>query len=130
MLKTIYIYLKLIDKLFWPFLHHLLSHLIDAPQQVFLLLFHFFKNFVFLPSSVQITETSISFPCVNGFFYFWLYRKDEADKIVERVPAPQMGNLDLPPEDGFTWRKYGQKEILGCRHPRYIFNYHFILMEK
>ncbi|KAL2526846.1 WRKY transcription factor 55 [Abeliophyllum distichum] len=45
-------------------------------------------------------------------------RKNEADKIVKRVPAPQMGNLDLPPEDGFTWRKYGQKEILGCRHPR------------
>ncbi|CAI9771405.1 unnamed protein product [Fraxinus pennsylvanica] len=45
-------------------------------------------------------------------------RKDEADKIVRRVPAPQMGNLDLPPEDGFTWRKYGQKEILGCKHPR------------
>ncbi|CAI9772157.1 unnamed protein product [Fraxinus pennsylvanica] len=45
-------------------------------------------------------------------------RKDEADKIAVRVPAPQMGNLDLPPEDGFTWRKYGQKEILGYKHPR------------
>lgn len=59
--------------------------------------------------------------CINAFLYFWLYRKDEADKIVRRVPAPRMGNLDLPPEDGFTWRKYGQKEILGCKHPRYTY---------
>ncbi|XP_011076813.1 WRKY transcription factor 55 [Sesamum indicum] len=45
-------------------------------------------------------------------------RKDEGEKIVKRVPAPQMGNLDLPPEDGYTWRKYGQKEILGSKYPR------------
>ncbi|KAI3458426.1 hypothetical protein Pfo_015089 [Paulownia fortunei] len=45
-------------------------------------------------------------------------RKDEGYKIVKRVPAPRMGNLDLPPEDGYTWRKYGQKEILGSTYPR------------
>ncbi|KAL0401075.1 UNVERIFIED_CONTAM: WRKY transcription factor 55 [Sesamum latifolium] len=45
-------------------------------------------------------------------------RKDEGENIVKRVPAPQMGNLDLPPEDGYTWRKYGQKEILGSKYPR------------
>ncbi|KAH6762887.1 hypothetical protein C2S52_020320 [Perilla frutescens var. hirtella] len=45
-------------------------------------------------------------------------RKDEGSKVVTTVPAPQMGNLDLPPEDGYTWRKYGQKEILGTKYPR------------
>ncbi|KAK4433473.1 WRKY transcription factor 55 [Sesamum alatum] len=45
-------------------------------------------------------------------------RKEEGEKIVKEVPAPQMGNLDLPPEDGYTWRKYGQKEILGSKYPR------------
>ncbi|XP_074354088.1 WRKY transcription factor 55-like isoform X3 [Apium graveolens] len=45
-------------------------------------------------------------------------RKDDADKRSIRVPAPQMGNTEIPPEDGFTWRKYGQKEILGSRFPR------------
>ncbi|XP_047945827.1 WRKY transcription factor 55 [Salvia hispanica] len=45
-------------------------------------------------------------------------RKDESGKFVTTVAAPQMGNLDLPPEDGYTWRKYGQKEILGSKYPR------------
>ncbi|XP_022890900.1 WRKY transcription factor 55-like [Olea europaea var. sylvestris] len=45
-------------------------------------------------------------------------RKDDGHKIrVIRVAAPQMGNLDLPPEDGYTWKKYGQKEILRSRYP-------------
>ncbi|XP_074274473.1 uncharacterized protein LOC141598657 [Silene latifolia] len=35
-----------------------------------------------------------------------------------RLPAPQIGNLEMPPEDGFTWRKYGQKEILNSKYPR------------
>ncbi|EOY20176.1 hypothetical protein QUC31_005789 [Theobroma cacao] len=45
-------------------------------------------------------------------------RKDDEEKCTMTVPAPQMGNTDLPPEDNFTWRKYGQKEILGSRYPR------------
>nr|KYP53762.1 WRKY transcription factor 55 [Cajanus cajan] len=40
----------------------------------------------------------------------------EKEKIM--VPAPQFGNTEMPPEDGFTWRKYGQKEILGSKYPR------------
>ncbi|CAH1438826.1 unnamed protein product [Lactuca virosa] len=31
---------------------------------------------------------------------------------------PGWGNTEVPPEDGYTWRKYGQKEILGSRFPR------------
>ncbi|KAL6530388.1 DNA binding domain [Orobanche hederae] len=42
----------------------------------------------------------------------------EGNKIVKMVPAPRTGNLDIPPEDGYTWRKYGQKEILGSTYPR------------
>ncbi|RDX68500.1 WRKY transcription factor 55, partial [Mucuna pruriens] len=34
------------------------------------------------------------------------------------VPAPEFGNTEMPPEDGYTWRKYGQKEILGSKYPR------------
>ena len=37
---------------------------------------------------------------------------------VERMAAPKIGNTEIPPEDGFTWRKYGQKEIMGSRFPR------------
>ncbi|KAJ9539868.1 hypothetical protein OSB04_026374 [Centaurea solstitialis] len=45
-------------------------------------------------------------------------RKHEADRRTFRVPAPRMGNTEVPPEDGYTWRKYGQKEILGSKFPR------------
>ncbi|XP_019184460.1 PREDICTED: WRKY transcription factor 55-like isoform X2 [Ipomoea nil] len=45
-------------------------------------------------------------------------RRDEIDRHTKIVEAPQMGNVDIPPEDGYTWRKYGQKEILGSRFPR------------
>uniref|UniRef100_A0A8R7P2W8 WRKY domain-containing protein n=2 Tax=Triticum urartu TaxID=4572 RepID=A0A8R7P2W8_TRIUA len=34
------------------------------------------------------------------------------------VPAQRTGNTELPPDDGYTWRKYGQKDILGSRYPR------------
>ncbi|WOH06863.1 hypothetical protein DCAR_0626292 [Daucus carota subsp. sativus] len=45
-------------------------------------------------------------------------REEDAERRIIRVPAPQIGNTEIPPEDGFTWRKYGQKEILGSRFPR------------
>lgn len=31
--------------------------------------------------------------------------------------STETGN-DVPPDDGHTWRKYGQKDILGSQHPR------------
>ncbi|XP_030534535.1 WRKY transcription factor 55-like [Rhodamnia argentea] len=45
-------------------------------------------------------------------------RRDEGKKRVITVAAPQMGNTDVPPDDGHTWRKYGQKAILGSIYPR------------
>ncbi|GLT74049.1 hypothetical protein SLA2020_458700 [Shorea laevis] len=44
--------------------------------------------------------------------------KDDEEKRTIRVAAPQVGNTDLPPDDNYTWRKYGQKDILGSLHPR------------
>lgn len=31
--------------------------------------------------------------------------------------------LEGPLDDGFSWRKYGQKDILGAKHPRYVYIY-------
>ncbi|KAI5435408.1 WRKY transcription factor 55 isoform X2 [Lathyrus oleraceus] len=45
-------------------------------------------------------------------------RKNDLEKRIEMFPAPQIGNTEMPPEDGFIWRKYGQKEILGRKYPR------------
>ncbi|KAE9464205.1 hypothetical protein C3L33_03887, partial [Rhododendron williamsianum] len=45
-------------------------------------------------------------------------RRNDADKRTVMMPAPSMGDTEIPPEDGYTWRKYGQKEILGSTFPR------------
>lgn len=43
-------------------------------------------------------------------------RNDGKEKVSYRVPA--QGNSEVPP-DAYIWRKYGQKEILGSKFPRY-----------
>ncbi|KAF3969268.1 hypothetical protein ACB098_06G129200 [Castanea mollissima] len=48
-------------------------------------------------------------------------RRDDGERRTLTVPVPRIGNTEIPPEDGFTWRKYGQKEILGSKHPRGYF---------
>ncbi|XP_059669326.1 WRKY transcription factor 55-like [Cornus florida] len=45
-------------------------------------------------------------------------RNVDTEKRIVKVPAPQMGNIEIPPEDGFIWKKYGQKDIFGSRFPR------------
>ncbi|KAJ0979198.1 hypothetical protein J5N97_014672 [Dioscorea zingiberensis] len=48
-------------------------------------------------------------------------RKDSEGARTVRVPAPRTGNTESPPDDGYTWRKYGQKDILGSKFPRSYF---------
>ncbi|KAL3521321.1 hypothetical protein ACH5RR_019470 [Cinchona calisaya] len=48
-------------------------------------------------------------------------RRGGGNRRAMRVPAPRMGNTEIPPEDGYTWRKYGQKIILNSRFPRSYF---------
>ncbi|KAI7747141.1 hypothetical protein M8C21_033320, partial [Ambrosia artemisiifolia] len=64
--------------------------------------------------NVEVMETDAT----HGSLQRTRKRKHEADRRTMRVPAPRMGNTEVPPEDGYTWRKYGQKEILGSRYPR------------
>ncbi|KAJ4720243.1 putative WRKY transcription factor [Melia azedarach] len=45
-------------------------------------------------------------------------RRSSENARTVRQPAPRIGNTEIPPEDGYTWRKYGQKEILNSRYPR------------
>ncbi|XP_044954498.1 WRKY transcription factor SUSIBA2-like [Hordeum vulgare subsp. vulgare] len=45
-------------------------------------------------------------------------RRDSGHRETMLVPAHRVGNTEIPPDDGYTWRKYGQKDILGSRFPR------------
>jgi hypothetical protein len=46
-------------------------------------------------------------------------RESGAERTTVMVPAQRAdGNTNQPPDDGYTWRKYGQKDILGSRYPR------------
>ncbi|KAG8067714.1 hypothetical protein GUJ93_ZPchr0005g14482 [Zizania palustris] len=46
-------------------------------------------------------------------------RRESGEKnVMVTVVAQPTGNTELPPDDGYTWRKYGQKDILGSRYPR------------
>ncbi|KAE8809487.1 WRKY transcription factor 55 [Hordeum vulgare] len=45
-------------------------------------------------------------------------RRESGQKELVLVTAQGTGNTELPPDDGYTWRKYGQKDILGSRYPR------------
>lgn len=36
----------------------------------------------------------------------------------EQVKVNSENGLEGPPDDGYSWRKYGQKDILGAKHPR------------
>ncbi|KAJ7557551.1 hypothetical protein O6H91_05G131900 [Diphasiastrum complanatum] len=47
-------------------------------------------------------------------------RRKYMPKWTVKVPGikNEQGSTEVAPVDGFTWRKYGQKDILGSRHPR------------
>ncbi|CAA0812103.1 Probable WRKY transcription factor 41 [Striga hermonthica] len=38
--------------------------------------------------------------------------------MTEQVRVSSENGLDGPLDDGYSWRKYGQKDILGAKHPR------------
>ncbi|PAN11970.1 hypothetical protein PAHAL_2G232800 [Panicum hallii] len=43
-------------------------------------------------------------------------KRKMTEKLKERVSSA--AGSDVPADDGHSWRKYGQKEILGAKHPR------------
>ncbi|WOL03174.1 hypothetical protein Cni_G11894 [Canna indica] len=39
-------------------------------------------------------------------------------KWTKEVRVQSSAGIEVPIDDGYTWRKYGQKDILGAKHPR------------
>lgn len=38
----------------------------------------------------------------------------------EQVSVASENGLEGPTDDGYSWRKYGQKDILGAKYPRFV----------
>lgn len=38
------------------------------------------------------------------------------------------GGIEGPLDDGFNWRKYGQKDILGAKYPRFVITKSYLIM--
>nr|CAB3456844.1 unnamed protein product [Digitaria exilis] len=46
-------------------------------------------------------------------------RKTATEKVKNQMRVRSAAGGDIPADDGHSWRKYGQKEILGAKHPRW-----------
>ncbi|XP_058732102.1 probable WRKY transcription factor 41 [Vicia villosa] len=77
-----------------------------------------------LPQSPVSTNGS---PLSEEFDATFQYRKEVKNKSKKRKIVPKCidqirvsceSGLEGPHEDGFNWRKYGQKDILSAKHPR------------
>ncbi|RLN35723.1 putative WRKY transcription factor 30 [Panicum miliaceum] len=45
-------------------------------------------------------------------------KRKTTEKVKHQVRVSSAAGGDVPADDGHSWRKYGQKEILGAKHPR------------
>ncbi|KAL8260767.1 hypothetical protein R6Q59_024816 [Mikania micrantha] len=45
-------------------------------------------------------------------------KRKTVEKWSEQVKVCSGAMVEGPPSDGYSWRKYGQKDILGANHPR------------
>ncbi|CAD5179006.1 transcription factor WRKY19-like isoform X2 [Musa acuminata AAA Group] len=49
----------------------------------------------------------------------FMKKKKTMHKLTNQVRLiPGVGGVEGPVDDGYSWRKYGQKDILGAKHPR------------
>lgn len=39
-------------------------------------------------------------------------------KWIDQIRVVSENGLEGPHDDGYNWRKYGQKDILGAKYPR------------
>ena len=44
----------------------------------------------------------------------------------DQVKVSSENGLEGPHEDGYSWRKYGQKDILGAKYPRFVFSFSLV----
>ncbi|KAL5856511.1 hypothetical protein ACOSQ3_003969 [Xanthoceras sorbifolium] len=78
-----------------------------------------------LPAGSSISVDEI--PRRDGFDGVSKDNPDNQDSLKKRKTVPRWteivrvnheNQLQIPPDDGYSWRKYGQKDILGAKYPR------------
>ena len=50
----------------------------------------------------------------------WVFIRKTLPKWSNQVRVNPGGGIEAPLDDGYSWRKYGQKDILGAKHPRLV----------
>lgn len=48
----------------------------------------------------------------------WCCRKTPEPECTQWMRVSSAAGVEAPADDGFSWRKYGQKEILAAKFPR------------
>ena len=78
-----------------------------------------------------LSDTSNGFTSFYKYIYIYIYVeiiicfeilfcRKATKRWTHQVRVNPATGLEGTLDDGFSWRKYGQKDILGAKHPRYI----------
>jgi hypothetical protein len=55
---------------------------------------------------------------LTNVVFVWCRKGTTTPGVRKQVRVPSVRDYAAALDDGFSWRKYGQKEILGAKYPR------------
>jgi len=75
---------------------------------------------VYCYNSCMLLEDYVHFSCANASCKMFsdLDCRKTTPRWTDHVRVSPENGLEGPHDDGYSWRKYGQKDILGAKYPR------------